>query len=323
MDPLTAVVVAYRAKQAAVARRTADLLAQQWARVDAVNPAVSWARQIPAAVNITRQGMQASATGSTRYVGLTVRAQGVTPDPAGTVDASAFAASAADGRPLGSLLYLPAITADKAASNGLDLAQALQQGQDQLLMIVLTEVADAGSGGVSAAMMADREVTGYYRQPGPSACADCAILAGVRADTFEAAAFQRHPACQCTAIAATEHYKANTTAPTATDYFNSLSAGRQDAVFGQANSAAIRDGADPAAVINTRRGWMRDATTSESATRMGLYGGYSRNADGSLTRLTRAESAALPPRLTPTAIYQRATSREDAVAMLHQYGYIR
>jgi len=326
VDPVAAVVLSYRAKQARVAQRTKELLAAQWAQVSTVNPTASWADRIPQAVSITRAGMRASAAGSTQYVSLTMRAQGVTPDPVGSVNASAFAETATDGRALGSLLYVPAITADKAMGNGMSVTSALAQAQDQLLMIVMTEVADAGRGGVAVGMMADRRVTGYLRQPGPSACSRCAVLAGVWAETADAAGFLRHPSCMCTAIPASEHYKTNTTAPSARSYFDSLSPQRQDVTFGKGPAEMIRAGADPADVINARRGMSSPGfnwTTTEGTTKRGLYGGYGRNADGSLTKLTSAERKALPPRLTPAAINRLATSREEAVSMLTKYGYIK
>lgn len=322
-DPVYGVVASYRAKQVLVAKRTSDLIKAQWAQVDPANPIGSWSRQIPAAVNITRKGMRASAAGSTQFVSLTMRAQGATPDPVGTVVASAFADSAADGRPLGSLLYLPGMNADTAIRGGMDTTQALAQAEQQLMMLVLTEVTDAGRGGVSAGMLADKTVTGYFRQPGSAACARCAILAGIWSRTYEGASFERHPFCQCTAVPSSEHYKTNTTAPSTQSYFDSLSTQRQDLTFGKGNAEMIRAGADPAAVINARRGMSGPGfnwTTTEGTTRRATYGGYKTNPDGSLTKRAKGDKA--PPRLTPSAINRLSSSREDAVAMLRKYGYL-
>lgn len=325
-EALYNVVVAHRAKQLAIVRRATELVAANWSRVDQVNPVASWSRQMPQVVGLTRTAMRLSATGSTDYVSATMAAQGVQPAPSvSSVVPDAFAQTAADGRALGGLLFLPAVTARTLSDSGQSSSSAWSSAGDQLGLMVATEVADAGRLAVGAAMLADRRVAGYFREPGPSACARCAILAGIWADTYEGAAFERHPRCQCTAVPAAERLKSNPTAPTPRGYFDSLSQARQDATFGKAPAQAIRDGADPGAVINARRGMSAPGfnwTTTEGTSRRGLYGGYSRAADGSLTKLTRAQSRALPPRLTPAAIYRLSSSREEAVAMLRKYGYI-
>lgn len=316
------VVLAHRAKQLLVERRTRQAIAALWARVDESNVLGSWAEQVPRATSLMRQGMRASAAGSTQFVNLTLAAQGVTPDPRGMVSAEAFAQTASDGRPLGSLMFTPAPYARHLADAGKSPGLSLSDAGKQLAMIVATEVADAGRQAVNASMVADRRVTGYFRQPGPAACARCAVLAGIREPTYEAAAFERHPRCQCTAVPASEHYKANTTAPSAQSYFDRLSPARQEATFGKANAQAIRDGADPAAVINARRGMSKvgfNWTTTEGTSRRGLYGGYHIE-PGKVTRRARGDKA--PPRLTPAAIYKVSATREEAVALLQKYAYI-
>jgi hypothetical protein len=62
-----------------------------------------------------------------------------------------------------------------------------------------------------------------------------------------------------------------------------------------------------------------------------VYGGYVRNADGSLSRRDASEfrrtggryQRTTQRRLTPDAIYGMAADREHALDLLRQYGYIR
>jgi hypothetical protein len=61
-------------------------------------------------------------------------------------------------------------------------------------------------------------------------------------------------------------------------------------------------------------------TTAEGVSRRGVFGGYVRGSDGSVTR--RAKGTANPQRLTPNGIYRLARDdREWAVKMLKQFGY--
>lgn len=321
MAALEVVSAAYRARQVAIAARAASYARQLWAGVDPADIGGTWSPQITRMVGVTMLGQRAAATGATQVVGAMLTAQGSASQPDGQTVAPSFAQSAADGRPLGSLLYQPVMRARDVVDGGGSTEMAYASAGQQLEMMVGTEVADAGRQAMSTAMLADSRVNGYYREGG--SCARCAILAGTWSPTYEGASFQRHPACHCTATPAADYDKSFARTPT--DYFNSLSSQRQDLIFGQANSEMIRDGADPAQVINARRGMSGPGfnwTTTEGTTSHGLYGGYTRAADGSLTKLTAAESKALPPRLTPAAINRLSTSREESVAMLRKYGYL-
>jgi hypothetical protein len=82
-----------------------------------------------------------------------------------------------------------------------------------------------------------------------------------------------------------------------------MSAAEQDKVFTKAGAQAIRDGADPAKVVNARRG-MQTA------------------ADGRLYTTEAAGRTA--SRLMPEQIYREANgSRDEAIRLLRRFGYIR
>lgn len=103
-------------------------------------------------------------------------------------------------------------------------------------------------------------------------------------------------------------------------YFNDLPKADQDRLFTPSGAQAIRDGGDIYQVVNARRGIARGgrkggrrasdarrAWTREGTTKRGAYvkaGGTARY------------------RLTPEGIYSRASSREEALDLLREYGYI-
>jgi hypothetical protein len=130
----------------------------------------------------------------------------------------------------------------------------------------------------------------------PPSCSRCVILAG----RFYAvnAGFARHPRCDCVHIPVAESLHSEVTSPRA--YFDNLDPAEQDKTFTRAGAQAIRDGADPAQVVNARRG-MQTA------------------ADG---RLYTTEAAGRRPRLMPEQIYADAANREDAIRLLKRFGYL-
>jgi hypothetical protein len=116
-------------------------------------------------------------------------------------------------------------------------------------------------------------------------------------------------------------------------YFKGLSRAEQDRIFTQAGAKAIRDGADMNSVVNARRGMYTAAdgyggrlrATYEGTTRRGLYFQMERS------RAYRAGTASpryprrfqlSSPRLLPEQIYRIAGSRDEAISLLRQYGYL-
>jgi hypothetical protein len=276
-------------------------------------------------------GKQYNASGATDYVSTMLRLQGVAPEPAGVVASDLFGASAADGRPLGSLLYMPAVHGQQALASGMSESAAWQVGLSSLQMIVATEIADAGRSAVGVGMMSDRRVTGYVRVLSSAPCSRCSILADKWFSTFESASFERHPRCNCTAAPAADRKSIEPAKSNPDAYFRSLTSAQQDRIFTIDGAQAIRDGADMSQVVNARRGMsaVGQFTTTEGTTTRGVFGGYHVNTDGSFTKRTADElhrvngqARAVQARLTPEGIYGVSATREEAVARLQENGYL-
>jgi len=304
--------VALHRRQQIYITRARDAASQMWAGVDPANLSGTWSPQVARMVGMVASGKQYNASGATDYVSTMLSLQGVAPEPAGVVASDLFGASAADGRPLGSLLYMPAIHGQQALASGMSESAAWQVGLSSLQMIVATEVADAGRSAVGVGMMSDRRVTGYVRTLSSAPCGRCSLLADKWYSTFEAASFERHPRCNCSAAPAADRKSIAPAKSNSDAYFRSLTSAQQDKVFTKAGAQAIRDGADMSQVVNARRGMsaVQQWTTTEGTTTRGVFGGY--------TDAGRAAKV----RLTPEGIYKLSATREESVSMLREYGYL-
>jgi len=304
---------AYRRRTAAAATTAAE---RAWRAMDPASLAGSWSLAKPRILAAVAAGQRVAADTASAYVADMVSAQGGTSTATQQVDASAFAGTAADGRPLADLLQLPIATVYSRLSQGMDVRQALNLGGGLLSLLADTEVADAGRGADSVAMAAETSVEGFIRVVSGAACGRCAILAG-RWYRWNAA-FDRHPHCHCQQVPATDRERM---APHLTDphsYFDSLSRAEQDRAFTVAGAQAIRDGADIFQVVNARRGMStvttfgrQLSTTTEGVTRRGFAG-----------QRMRAAGVSSPVRLTPQAIYELASDRAEAIRLLYRFGYL-
>lgn len=318
MTQVDALAAWWRARQFRVNAGATDLATRAWQRNFNATDISSWSQSIPGMVRMTQAGMAAAANGASGYVSTAVAMQGGSPSPDGTINPEAFAQSAADGRPLGSLLYVPAINVQARIDAGASTTDAAEAGLSDLLMIVGTEVADAGRQAVSASMVSDRTITGFVRVPGPAACARCAILADKWYSTYEGASFERHPFCMCTAAPAVSRRGNGPTRFDASRYFDSLSKANQDRVFTKAGAQAIRDGADMNQVVNARSGINPIGWSGRDGTGWTTTAGASK---GSVYASSPAGIAG-KPRLTTEAIYRLSSTREEAASMLREYGYL-
>jgi hypothetical protein len=197
------------------------------------------------------------------------------------------------------LLEQPAIGALVALSAGATTARAMATGYATLDMIVRTQVADAGRVADQVAITARPDVGGYTRMVVGRTCSRCIVLAG-RFYRWNAG-FKRHPNDDCVHIPTREAIAGDVTLdPRKT--FDSMGRAEQDKTFTKAGAEAIRDGADPAKVVNARRG-MQTA------------------ADG---RLYTTEAAGKRPRLMPEAVFAEARgNRDEAIRLLKLHGYLR
>jgi hypothetical protein len=265
-------------------------------------------------------GQLTVAQGAQAFVSAILAAQGAVPDPAGVVAAAALAGVASDGRPLETLLFLPAVAVAQALAAGLAPADAMLRGLVALARYTGTQIADAARAADQVAMTAERRVVMYTRVVQLPACARCIVLAG-RTYSYSAG-FQRHPLCDCTVKPLTEAQYDAVASPE--ELLRRMGVEQRRQVFGRAGAEALAAGADLGQVVNARRGMnTATGTTSEGVTRRGWYGQRARAAGERFQRspgelFTRTAA----PRLMPEQILRQAGSREEAVNLLHLYGYL-
>lgn len=309
----------YRAQQALIVA-TLALVRREWSRMGP-DFDVSWAALGRRILLLTTSAQLGAARSGAAYVPATLAELGTPVDPVAEVVPAAFAGVASDGRPLESLLGESVIKAKVARGGGAPVGDALAVGGRALDMYVHTQVADAGRGAASAAIVA-RPTIGWIRLVNPPCCPRCAILAGKWFGWNDG--FLRHPQCDCRHIPAPEKRSTDLgTTPAA------LFAGGHVKGLSEGERRAIDDGADPGQVVNARRG-RQGMATSEGTTKRGVYGGYVRNADGSLSRRDDSQfrkssgryQRTTQRRLTPDAIYRLASDRDEAVRLLRKFGYI-
>lgn len=281
----------YRVQQrlGAVAATTARKL---WQRMG-VDFDSSWAKIEQPLLELLITAQTAAARTGAQYVPDVLYETGQVDLPAGVVQPSAIAGTAADGRALDTLVYGAVTTAKTAVGSGLDSSSALARGGRWLTMTVLSIVADANREAVSAGLGMRPAVPGWVRMLNPPSCSRCIILAGKWFRWNEG--FKRHPRCDCRHIPASEQMAGDlTTDPYA--MFKSMSREQQVEVFGRINARAIRDGADIYRVVNIEQ---RGLATARSAQRYGT-----------------------PSRMTVDDIYHVAGTRTNAIRMMTEEGYI-
>jgi hypothetical protein len=217
---------------------------------------------------------------------------------AGVIAAHQIAQAVAAERAVDQMLTEQAID---AAAEALLNAPAFTTQVDQMLAaldqeladfqfdrLVESEVQDAGRAAQQVAVTARPDV-GWVRHLTLPSCSRCAVLAG-RVYRYSQG-FQRHPGCDCVMLPVTVGN---------TDYvydIEGLVESGQVTGMSKADRKALRDGADFNQVVNVRS---RKAGLRESG-----------------RVITRAG------RLTPEAIYRRASTRDEALSLLQEQGYLR
>lgn len=306
MASAEAIAADHHAAQVKLSNLAAYRVQALWQMVDRAQISDSWATLLPRAVQTVSALQLVAASQSNDYVRSALAAQGVEDDGESVVPSS-LAGIASDGRSLAGLLASPAYTALDAIGNGSSVDRAMAAGLNDVLMLASSSVTDAGRVADGIGIATRRTVTGYIRMTSGKCCSRCAVLAG-RFYRWNSG-FLRHPQCACIHVPAGE----NVAGDKRTDpykYFQSLSPAEQDKRFTKDGAQAIRDGADMNQVVNARRGMSTTASgakvTSEGTSKRGYY----RSLGGSKQRMM------------PEEIYKRANTRDDAIRMLQQYGYI-
>lgn len=270
-----------------------------WREVDAGRISESWRAALPS-LRATVVGLQfRAAVDGSEYGALALAGQGVYVPPAAFVDPAGFVGSAPDGRPLEGLLYSPATQAKTMIGAGVAPEKAVALAGSRLETMIRSVVADAARAAASVDI-ATRDRVGYVRMLVGTSCPDCVILAG-RLYRWNAG-FKRHPGDDCIHVPSTAAIAGNATTDPL-EHFAAMTEAEQDEFWGAADAQAIRDGADINRVYNARRGTAKDGMTTTEGT-------------------TKRRGYAQRGRLTPDAIYAQAGSREEAIALLRQHGYI-
>lgn len=287
----------------------------------------SWAQQAPALLLALSGAQLAAARDADSYLDDVLAAQDIDPAAQGAIAARSLAGIASDGRELGTLLDRPVIATKAAIGDGATMAMSLATGYAALDMIVRTQVADAGRVADQVAMTARRGTSGYVRMVVGATCSRCIVLAGkfYRWNT----GFQRHPNCDCVHIPSREAI-AGDVELSPRKKFDSMSAEQQDKAFTKAGAEAIRLGADPAQVVNGRRGMQtasvfgRDVQiTTEGTTIRGVAGTRLGVRETGIKSGGERYRRSRPPRLMPESILQAANgNRDEAIRLLKRFGYI-
>jgi hypothetical protein len=201
--------------------------------------------------------------------------------------------------------------------------------------IVATLVNDAGRSAMGAFTASRTREYGNIRVLTPPSCSRCAILAGRFYRWSDG--FQRHPKCDCGMLSAAR----DAALPDPNGAFER----GEITDLTQAQTQAIRDGADISQVVNSTKGMStvtfagrRVQVTTEGTTSRGLAfsrlterGGSVKVDAGFATRITAngpeqrriTQTVARAPRLSPEAIYNVAgDSRDTAIRLLRANGYL-
>jgi hypothetical protein len=272
-----------------------------WDRVDPARITVTWTRQTTRLLVFMTAAQRLAAAEADTYLNVVLDQQGIDPASQGELDPSALSGIASDGRPLESLLAQPAITALTAIGAGYAVDQAMTAGGFLAGLIGHTQVADAGRVADGVALASRKHAGGYVRMTVGKSCGRCIILAG-RHYAWNAG-FDRHPKDDCVHVPTAES-DPNDLRVNPKEIFESMTREEQDKAFTKAGAEAIRLGADPARVVNARRG-MQTASI------------------GGRDVLVTTEAAGRRPRLMPEAIFSASGSdRDQAIRLLRTHGFI-
>ncbi|MGW1277590.1 VG15 protein [Streptomyces tsukubensis] len=278
-------------------------------------------RQILAAVI---SGQLSVAAGAQAFVTGAVLAQGAAAGPVGMLAPERLAGIAADGRPLATLLYLPAIRTARALALGASPEVASLAGLNQMATMVSTTITDTARTATSVAMAAEPRCVMYVRVVRLPACARCIILAGQTYSYSEG--FRRHPRCDCSVEPMTDREWKASKGPE--DLIREMTPEEQHARLGAAGVKALEAGADLGQIVNARRGMATAQTsrgpiavTTEGTTKRGIGAKAMESAYQKVPgqRYERVKEA----RQMPETIFKRANgNRELEIAMLKKHGYI-
>lgn len=306
---------AYYDAQRAESQAALRAVQRQWLRLAPGAVVASWEDLRPAllAVILTAQGRLARPGAGFVSAVLAETGSAGLDDPFMDVSPAALVGFTGDGRSVEGLI-------DLAPGKVLD-GQTPRQAGEWLNLAASSVLSDTGRQSV-ALEMAVRPRASYVRMLNPPSCSRCATLAG---KPSKSVAFPRHPGCDCRAIPSAEAVAGDMTVDTQA-YFDSLPESEQARVFTVAGAESIRAGADPAAVVNARRGM---TTVTQNLRGWIPQGRLTRSNVLGQQVYTTAEGAGRGRRrgrrvrLMPESIVELAKDREDLTRLLRVHGYVR
>lgn len=303
-----------------------------WSRVSVADIAASWNRVSGRALTAIQTGQARTSARVPGYMSAVLQetASAAQHTPFGQVNTRALIGFAGDGRELDTLLDLAPIQAKSLIAKGVAPTVALMRIGFFLDRVVETVVPDTYRQ-VEVVEMASRDIGWYVRAINVGACNRCAILAGRRYRS--SVAFDRHDLCQCIHIPVGTESEWESWQLDSQEYFDSLSRAEQDRIFTNAGAEAIRNGADPALVVNARRGMYTAAQNQRGwipkgrLVRTDVYGqrvyttteATTRRGSASRRRTGRRGNV----RLMPESIVELAEgNREELLRLLRLHGYL-
>ena len=287
----------------------------------------SWRRIGPSVLVSVAEAQSQMAIKGRDYVPRVLEQMDIPDRPEGDLRPESLVGRASDGRRLDTLAYGAVVEAKTAIGNGATTEQALAQGGNWLEMMTKLQVADAARQAVGVMTASRKNIAGTVRVLNPPSCQRCAVLAGRWYRWSQG--FLRHPRCDCVNLpsrrAAWAEAEGFITSP--------MVAYKQGHIrdLTEAQKFAIDNGADIGQVVNATRGMSTTATRKRVKVRgqegtlgptSGVLPGHpDLMADilGAQESLTRAPALGM---LTPEGIYQQAKSRDEAISMLRELGYI-
>lgn len=322
--------LALRSDLQLVARRSVALVWQLWDQIDPGGITASWDQLLARASSILVAAQTVSAEMADPYLAAAKPVARVA-----SVTADGFAGWADGSLTVVDLLEQGAPKALKLVSRGMPAPAALRQTRATMAKYVATTSVDAGRLATTAAMATRPQVTGYYRMLVGKSCPRCAILAGRFYRLNEG--FKRHPGCDCIHRPASQAGDGS-----AFDARKAIERGDVTGLSKADRKAILELGADPSQVVNAKAGMF------EAGGRKFTTQGTSKSALGAqrLRRLdpkaieayaqrlragTTFSPAKIPgyrfgkitvPRPTPEAILGVAKSRDEALKMLRDFGYV-
>lgn len=218
---------------------------------------LSWQTAGPRITATIEQAQAYSAASAVEYAVAEGTEVGVPLQLAGRVNVAAFAGATPSGGVVSAAARHAVVEAKQQVAQGVTAQQALRGGELFLRRLTLDSITGASSDALSAAIASSPPTTGFVRMLNPPSCPDCLLLAGKWFRWNEG--FERHPGCDCRHVPARESMTELRTDPY--EYFHRLSEREQNALFGEVDAQAIRDGADMYRVRNVRN---RGASTGHT-----------------------------------------------------------